>query len=106
MVYEGLHNTRQHFIKEALKHMFDDVKQLYIVPSYLAREDSDLPLLSPENLKQLLSSKTQAHTQAAMLDHTLAEAIKKHLKAGDLVLALTAGSGGSLDEWLRKPSTF
>ncbi|MBS4482706.1 hypothetical protein, partial [Cronobacter sakazakii] len=28
VVYEGLHNTRQHFIKDDLQHLFDGVKQL------------------------------------------------------------------------------
>ena len=33
VVYEGLHNTRQHFIRDELVHLFDGVKHLYIVPS-------------------------------------------------------------------------
>ena len=102
VVYEGLHNTRQHFIKDDLKHLFDDVKQLYIVPSYLAREDPNLPLLQPADLKQLLSDEAQAHTETAALDDGLAAIIRKHQAAGDLVLCITAGGGNSLDEWLRK----
>lgn len=102
VVYEGLHNTRQHFIKEALRDLFDSVKQLYIVPSYLAREDPNLALLSPAHLKTLLSPAAQTHTKAASLDAHLYESIKTHLRAGDLVLCLSAGGGGSLDEWLRK----
>lgn len=102
VVYEGLHNTRQHFIKDELAHLFDDVKQLYIVPSYLAREDKNLPLLSPTDLRDLLSSEAQAKAGPAELSDQLAEAIRKHLQAGDLVLCLTAGGGGSLDEWLRE----
>ena len=50
VVYEGLHNTRQHFIRDELVHLFDSVKHLYIVPSYLAREDESLELLTPEKL--------------------------------------------------------
>jgi len=34
VIYEGLHNTRQHFIKDDLPMLFDDVKALYVVPSY------------------------------------------------------------------------
>jgi UDP-N-acetylmuramate--alanine ligase len=101
VVYEGLHNTRQHFIKEELEHLFDSVRQLYIVPSYLAREDKDLPLLTPDDLKQLLDQETQARTEAMKLDETLAKKIREHLDNGDLVLCLTAGGGHSLDEWLR-----
>lgn len=102
VVYEGLHNTRQHFIKEELKTLFEAVKRLYIVPSYLAREDPNLPLLSPEDLKQMTSEQTQAHTEAAELNDKLSDTIRRHLSEGDLVLCITAGGGHSLDEWLRQ----
>lgn len=102
VVYEGLHNTRQHFIKKELVHLFDGVKQLYIVPSYLAREDESLKLLTPTDLKLILASETQAITEPATLDKQLRENIVKHLENGDTVLCLTAGGGNSLDEWLRK----
>jgi UDP-N-acetylmuramate--alanine ligase len=101
VVYEGLHNTRQHFIRDDLRHLFDSVKQLYIVPSYLAREDPNLPLLSPDDLRQLLDPLTQDHTQTAALDDKLRQTIQTHLGQNDLVLCLTAGGGHSLDEWLR-----
>lgn len=101
VVYEGLHNTRQHFIKEDLKHLFDSVKQLYIVPSYLAREDKSLALLTPADLRSLLDSATQERTEAMELNDALAAKIQEHLTAGDLVLCVTAGGGHSLDEWLR-----
>lgn len=102
VVYEGLHNTRQHFIKEQLVHLFDDIKKVYIVPSYLAREDETLPLLAPADLKALLSPETQGHVEPAALNESLRAAITKHLNDGDLVLCLTAGGGHSLDEWLRQ----
>lgn len=102
VVYEGLHNTRQHFIRDDLIHLFDSVKQLYIVPSYLAREDQSLTLLTPENLREGLSEVTQTKTTASMLDMTLHSAIQQHLDSGDTVLCLTAGGGNSLDEWLRQ----
>lgn len=102
VVYEGLHNTRQHFIKDELRDLFDDVKKLYIVPSYLAREDESLKLMTPDDLKLLLSAEAQTVTEAAALDGNLREAIAHHLEAGDTVLCLTAGGGNSLDEWLRK----
>lgn len=101
VVYEGLHNTRQHFIRDELIHLFDSVKQLYIVPSYLAREDQSLALLTPENLREGLSEVAQCKTTAALLDAALHNAIQRHLDAGDTVVCLTAGGGNSLDEWLR-----
>lgn len=102
VVYEGLHNLRQHFIKDELKNLFDGVKQLYIVPSYLAREDPNLPTLSPEDIKSLLSKKAQAKSHATKLDEKLKDNIKQRVAAGDTVLCLSAGGAGSLDEWLRK----
>jgi UDP-N-acetylmuramate--alanine ligase len=102
VIYEGLHNTRQHFIKEELRNLFDDVKKLYIVPSYLAREDESLKLLTPDDLKLLLSAESQTVTDTAALDSHLRDVIVRHLEAGDTVLCLTAGGGNSLDEWLRK----
>ncbi len=102
VVYEGLHNTRQHFIKDELAHLFQDVKQLYIVPSYLAREDKELKLLSPADIKNLLNPESQAHAEVMELDKTLVNAIKSHISNGEMVLCLSAGGGGSLDEWLRK----
>lgn len=101
VVYEGLHNTRQHFIKDELKNLFDDVKQLYIVPSYLAREDPNLQLLTPQDIKDFLSEKARGYTEPAALDKNLETTIRNHLGGGDLVLCITAGGGGSLDEWLR-----
>jgi UDP-N-acetylmuramate--alanine ligase len=102
VVYEGLHNTRQHFIKDELAHLFDDVKKLYIVPSYLAREDKNLKLLTPDDLVNLLSPEAEARAEAAELNDKLAANIYHHLESKDLVLCITAGGGGSLDEWLRK----
>ncbi|MDB5182100.1 MAG: UDP-N-acetylmuramate-L-alanine ligase, partial [Candidatus Saccharibacteria bacterium] len=102
VVYEGLHNTRQHFIKKELKTLFDRVKQLYIVPSYLAREDESLALLSPDDLKGLLSAPAQAKTTPTTLGPALKDAINQHLINGDVVVCISAGGGGSLDEWLRK----
>ncbi len=102
VVYEGLHNTRQHFIKDELAGLFEEVKQLYVVPSYLAREDPSLELLTAEKLLKLLSAATRAKAAAAQLNSDLKKMIEHHAVAGDLVLCLSAGGAGSLDEWLRQ----
>lgn len=101
VVYEGLHNTRQHFMKDDLKHLFDGVKKLYVVPTYLAREDPNLPILKQTDLIGLLDPVTQSRAEPAELDGRLREAIQQHLSTGDLVLCISAGGGHSLDEWLR-----
>lgn len=105
VVYEGLHNTRQHFMKDELKHLFDSAKQLYVVPSYLAREDPNLPLLGPAGLIGLLSAEAQGRAKPAELNDQLRQTIRQHLEQGDLVLCLSAGGGNSLDEWLRERFT-
>lgn len=102
VVYEGLHNTRQHFIKEELVNLFDNVKQLYVVPSYLAREDKTLQLLTSSDLVNLLSNQARTKSHASDLNEELKHAISHHAANGDIVLCLTAGGGGSLDEWLRQ----
>lgn len=102
VVYEGLHNTRQHFILKDLKDIFIGVKNLYIVPSYLAREDASLELLTPEKLRARMVDQVQAKTEPAALDEGLKAKISGHVDAGDTVLCLSAGGGNSLDEWLRK----
>ncbi len=100
VVYEGLHNTRQHFIKDELPRLFEKASSLYIVPSYLAREDESLELLTPNKLNALIERPLNHH--ASDLSTHLEQTIADHARDGDLVLCLTAGAANSLDEWLRK----
>jgi UDP-N-acetylmuramate--alanine ligase len=100
VIYEGLHNTRQHFIKKELETLFSGVKRLYIVPSYLAREDESLEMLTPEKLCRII--KDPSPCIPATLDANLKSEILNLATAGNLILCLTAGGGGSLDEWLRR----
>lgn len=99
VVYEGLHNTRQHFIREQLKDLFKGVKKLYVVPSYKAREDASLEDLTPQRLVELIEH--PADRIPSEMNGTLRESIRMEIEEGNLVLCLTAGGGGSLDEWLR-----
>jgi UDP-N-acetylmuramate--alanine ligase len=100
VVYEGLHNTRQHFIKDELPTLFEGTKKLYIVPSYLAREDKSLEMLTPDKLCEII--KNPENRAPAELNSNLRSEIQRHIDSGDLVICLTAGGGGSLDEWLRR----
>lgn len=100
VIYEGLHNTRQHFIREQLTNLFEGCKKLYVVPSYKAREDESLENLTPDKLVQIIQSPDERIP--AELNNQLKEHIRSELDSGNLVLCLTAGGGGSLDEWLRK----
>jgi UDP-N-acetylmuramate-alanine ligase len=100
VVYEPLTNRRQHYIRDAYKDLFDGVKHLYWVPSYLAREDPHQEVLSPAELIKSMNDSKAA--EPAELNQTLKTSLQKHIDAGDLVVCLSGGGGGSLDEWLRK----
>jgi UDP-N-acetylmuramate--alanine ligase len=102
VVYEPLTNRRMHHTKEQHHDLFNSVTKLYWVPSYLAREDPGLPVLHPTELIMTLNPDTQAKAEPAELDKTLKKAIKSHQNHGGLVLCLSGGGGGSLDEWLRR----
>lgn len=99
IVYEPLTNRRQHYIRDEYNTLFKDVKKLYWVPSYLAREDSNQSVIAPQEFIDEINE--PADKQAAELNDELKEAIKKHLEKGDTVVCLSGGGGGSLDEWLR-----
>jgi UDP-N-acetylmuramate--alanine ligase len=99
VVYEPLTNRRQHFMKEQYGDVFSGASKVYWVPSYLAREDPDQAVLSPQELITHLADPSIA--QAAELNEELRQQIAQHLKAGDMVVAMSGGGGDSLDEWLR-----
>jgi UDP-N-acetylmuramate--alanine ligase len=102
VIYEGIHNLRQHFIKNELRNLFDSVKKLYVVPTYLGREDDKLEILTPEKILDLLSNSARAKAEPARLDNDLKKHIQEHLAAGDLVVGFSAGGADGLDEWLRQ----
>lgn len=99
VVYEPLTNRRQHYIKDDYATLFTGIKKLYWVPSYLAREDPDQPILSPAELIPCMANAEIA--EPAELDAHLKQAVQEHIKNGDLVVCLSGGGGHSLDEWLR-----
>lgn len=100
IVYEPLTNRRQHYIKDSYKDLFKTVDRLYWVPSYLAREDKNQKVLSPEELINEMSNKDIA--KSAKLDDNLWRSINNHLKNNDFIVLISGGGGGSLDEWARE----
>lgn len=99
VVYEPLTNRRQHYIQHEYASLFSGIKKLYWVPSYLAREDPNQPVLSPADLIKSMDNKEIA--EPAQLDDVLKKHIERHIQQGDLVVCLSGGGGNSLDEWLR-----
>lgn len=100
VVYEPLTDRRQHYIQHEYAKLFEDVKKLYWVPSYLAREDPKQAVLTPRELIQNMENPEIA--QVAELNFALKDSLELHLQQGDLVVCLSGGGGDSLDEWLRK----
>ena len=86
-------------MKEQYLHCFDGAKKLYWVPSFLAREDPNQPILTPEQLIPYMNSPNIA--EPAQLDEDLKIHIQNHIKNGSMVVAMSGGGAGSLDEWLR-----
>jgi UDP-N-acetylmuramate--alanine ligase len=100
VIYEPLTDRRQHFIIDEYKDCFAGAKTLYWIPSYLAREDPDQKILSPEELISHLADPSIA--KVADKDEKLEQIIKRHILDNDMVVAMNGGGSGSLDEWLRQ----
>ncbi|MBA3758256.1 hypothetical protein H0X10_01320 [Candidatus Saccharibacteria bacterium] len=100
VVYEPLTNRRQEYIKSDYKNLFKNVKKLYWVPSYLAREDPQQHVYTPAELIDYMDNKEIA--EPAGFDEELERNIKLHVAKGDLVVCISGGGGNSLDEWLRR----
>lgn len=105
VVYEPLTNRRMHFTRNQHADIFTGADAIYWVPSYLAREDPGQIVLTPRELIESLNPKLREIAIPMELDEKLKAAIESHLTAGDMVIALSGGGGGSLDEWLRKEFT-
>jgi UDP-N-acetylmuramate-alanine ligase len=102
VVYEPLTNRRMHYLGAEHHSVFDGASAIYWVPSYLAREDPNLQVLSPEELIANLNPELQAVAKPMKVDAVLKAAIQSHIQKGDMVVAMAGGGAGSLDEWLRK----
>jgi UDP-N-acetylmuramate--alanine ligase len=100
VVYEPLTNRRQHFMQDDYKDCFNGALRVYWVPSYLAREDPNQRILSPEELISHLSD--PAIAVAAERNADLKHAIQKHLDDGAMVVGMAGGGGDSFDDWLRQ----
>jgi UDP-N-acetylmuramate--alanine ligase len=100
VVYEPLTDRRQHHMIDEYKDCFDGATKVYWLPSYLAREDPNQHILSPEEIITHLSNPSIA--EPAKLNSGLKITIRNHLDKGDMVVCMTGGGGNSLDEWLRQ----
>ncbi len=99
VVYEPLTDRRQHYMIDDYQDCFDGAAKLYWLPSYLAREDPKQRIIPPIELITRLANPSIA--EPAERDAGLKRVIQRHLKAGDMVVAMAGGGGNSLDDWLR-----
>ena len=97
VIYQPHQNTRQHEVRDGYKDAFQGVSKVFWIPTYLTREDPNLPILSPEDLISELSNPEVA--EPAELNDDLADLVKKYRDDEYLVLLMTAGPA---DGWLRK----
>lgn len=95
LVYQPHQNIRQHEIRDQYTDdVFKDAETVYWLPTYLSREDPNLPILAPEKLTASLSNITIAD-----MNDKLWQNINSIRKSGKLVLCMGAGT---IDGWVRE----
>ena len=96
LIYQPHQNIRQHELADQYKNSFGQAKHVYWLPTYLTREDPQLPVLTP---KQLIAKLDNAKiAEPAEMGDELVQAIRRELDHGALVLVMGAGD---IDKWLR-----
>lgn len=99
VIYEPLTNRRQHYMIDDYKNCFAGADKVYWIPSYLAREDPDQRVIEPSEMIKHLSDPAIARPMTRGAE--LKARVQQHLDAGDMVVGMAGGGGGSLDDWLR-----
>ncbi len=97
VVYQPHQNTRQHEVRDEYRTAFEGVKRIFWLPTYLTRENPNLPVLSAEELASGLVN--EQDVELAELSRGLAIGIRKYLDDGYLVILMTAGPA---DAWMRR----
>jgi len=97
LVYQPHQNVRQHQIRKEYTDCMQLAEQIYWLPTYLAREDPALSVLSPEELAVNLVNR-EAVTFADLNDDLWSH-ITTARAEGKLVLCMGAGT---IDSWVRK----
>ncbi len=96
VVYQPHQNTRQHEVMNGYKDSFVGADKVFWLPTYLTRENPELPVLTPENLITKMDNAEIA--EPAELNDALANTLKQYQKDNYLVILMTAGPA---DGWLR-----
>jgi UDP-N-acetylmuramate--alanine ligase len=96
VIYQPHQNTRQHKIKELYKDAFIGVDKLFWLPTYLTREDPNLPIISPREFFGYIDNPTVAVEAEA--NDALAATVRELIEKKWLVVLITAGPA---DTWFR-----
>lgn len=97
LVYQPHQNVRQHEIKDQYTDQFELADDIYWLPTYLSRENPNLPILQPEELTRQLTNTAAVHITD--LNESLWNEITNARANDKLVLCMGAGS---IDGWLRE----
>ncbi|MDB5183426.1 MAG: murC [Candidatus Saccharibacteria bacterium] len=100
VVYEPHQNVRQHEVWTEYTNAFELAKDIYWLPTYLTRENPDLPILTRGQLTKNLTNRSDLHH--AELDDELWQNIVAARQRGALVVCMGAGT---IDGWVRQKAT-
>lgn len=100
LVYQPHQNIRQHEIKDQYNNCMELAQQVYWLPTYLSREDPNLPILTPQQLTQNLINRSAVEYRD--LNDILWADIQRERALGNLVVVMGAGT---VDGWLRDQLT-
>lgn len=97
LVYQPHQNIRQHEMHgQYTDKIFAAANKIYWLPTYLTREDPNLPILTPQELTGQLSFRENIYF--SQLDDSLWKEIATLRDSGKMVLLMGAGT---IDEWAR-----
>ncbi len=96
LVYQPHQNTRQHQVIAQYTDCMTLAKKIYWLPTYLTRENPDLPVLTPQQLTQHLANRSSVEYRD--LNNQLWADIQRARALGGLVVVMGAGT---VDDWLR-----
>jgi UDP-N-acetylmuramate--alanine ligase len=97
LVYQPHQNIRQHEMADEYRDSLSGARHTYWLPTYLTREDPQLPVLTPKQLIAKLDDPKIAEP-AEMNDELIAN-IHREIARGSLVLVMGAGD---IDKWTRE----
>ncbi|MEX0668135.1 MAG: Mur ligase domain-containing protein [Candidatus Saccharimonadales bacterium] len=99
VVYQPHQNIRQHQVRGMYKEAFIGTSQLYWLPTYLSREDPNLPVIEAQELLSEVDDNTLKSYKAVVdMDDELVASLKKDLDDGYVVVFMGAGS---IDAWAK-----